>query len=72
MNDRVKTIFEQAQKLPSEDRAELAGLLLATIDVDPAVEKAWATEVNDRIDAHEKGELTSKPASEVLAKHLKS
>ena len=72
MNDRVKTIFEQAQKLPSTERAELAGLLLETIDVDPAIQQAWVDEVNDRIIAHEARELATKSAADVLAKHLKA
>ena len=42
MNQRVKTIFDEAQKLAPADREELADLLLATIEVDPGVEKAWA------------------------------
>ena len=69
MNDCVKTIFEQAQKLPSTERAELAELLLATIDVDPEIERAWTDEILDRIAAHERGELGSRPAAEALAKH---
>ena len=71
MNDRVRSIFEQAQKLPSTERAELAELLLATIDVDPEIGRAWTDEVLDRIAAHERGELGARPAAEVLAKHLK-
>lgn len=72
MNQRVKTIFDEAQKLAPADREELADLLLATIEVDPGIEKAWAEEIADRVSAHERGELSARPASEVMAKHLKT
>jgi putative addiction module component (TIGR02574 family) len=72
MNERVKTIFEAAQKLPPAEREELAELLMATIDVDPGIEKAWADEIEGRIAAHERGELSARPAEEVLAKYLKT
>ena len=72
MNIRVKTVFEKAQELTSEEREELAELLLATIDVDPDIEKAWAEEVADRIAAHERGDMSARPAAEVLAKHFKT
>ncbi len=68
MNERVKTILEEAQKLSVAEREELAGLLLATIEV----ETAWAAEIADRIAAHERGEMSARPAAEVLAKHLKA
>jgi Putative addiction module component len=71
MNQRIKTIFADAQKLAPADREELAELLLATIDSDPDVEAAWLLEIEDRIAAHERGELTTRPASDVLAKHRK-
>ena len=72
MNQRVKTIFEAAQQLPPAEREELAELLKATIDLDSGIEQAWATEIDDRIAAHERGEMTARPASEVLAKYLKT
>lgn len=71
MNQRIKTIFADAQKLAPADREELAELLLATIDTDPDVHAAWLLEIDDRIAAHERGELTTRPASDVLAKHRK-
>ena len=72
MNARVKTIFEEARMLPPEQREELAELLLATIEIDPEIAKAWADEIADRIAAHERGEMSTRPASEVLAKYLKA
>ncbi len=72
MNQRIKMIFEEAQQLAPAEREELAELLLATIDADPDIEKAWIKEVEDRIAAHERGEITTRSAAEVLAKHLKT
>lgn len=72
MNERVKSILEQAQELSAAEREELAGLLLATIEVDPEIESAWAAEIAGRIAAHERGELATRPASEVMAKYLKA
>ncbi len=71
MNQRIKMIFADAQKLAPADREELAELLLATIDSDPDVEAAWLLEIEDRIAAHARGELTARPAGDVLAKHRK-
>mgnify|MGYP001195912696 CR=1 FL=1 len=72
MNQRIKTIFEEAQQLTPREREELAELLLATIDVDPAIEAEWAKEIEDRISAHERGEMTTRPIADVLAKYLKT
>ena len=72
MNQRIKTIFEDAQKLSPAEREELAELLLATIDVDPEIEAEWAKEIEDRIRSHERGETTARPVAEVLAKYLKT
>ena len=52
MNQRIKTIFADAQKLSSAERDELAELLLATIDPDLEIETAWAVEANRRWDQH--------------------
>jgi putative addiction module component (TIGR02574 family) len=71
MNQRIKTIFADAQKLSPSEREELAELLLATIDVDADIESDWAKEIEDRIAAHERGEMTARPVREVLAKYLK-
>lgn len=52
MNQRIKTIFADAQKLSPAEREELAELLLATIDPDLEIETAWAEEANRRWDQH--------------------
>jgi hypothetical protein len=70
MNARLKSLFEQAQRLDASERHELAELLLATVEIDPGVDAAWSEEVADRISAHERGEMPTRSAREVLAKYL--
>jgi Putative addiction module component len=52
MNERVKTIFRDAQHLAPAEREELAELLIATLDDDIGVEKAWSKEAHRRWDEH--------------------
>ncbi|MCC7250662.1 addiction module protein [Hyphomicrobium sp.] len=70
MNARLRSIFEEAQKLSAGEREELAELLLATVDPDPGLGKAWADEVADRIAAHEHGDMPTRSAQSVLEKYL--
>ena len=52
MNQRVRTIFEQAQKLAPNEREVLAELLLGTIEPDTEFEQLWAQEAHRRWDEH--------------------
>lgn len=52
MNQRLKTIFEDAQKLGHAEREELVELLLATIDNAPGLDQAWADEAHHRWEQH--------------------
>lgn len=70
MNARLKSIFDEAQKLDAKERAELAELLLATVETDPALDQAWSEEVADRIAAHEAGDMPARSARAVLEKYL--
>ncbi len=72
MNERVKSLFKDAQQLAPAEREELAELLLATLDGEAGLEAAWLAEVEDRIAAHERGEMTARPASDVFAKYRKT
>jgi putative addiction module component (TIGR02574 family) len=72
MNKRVKSIAQEAERLPAEDRIELVEHLLSTLDKpDPEIDKAWAEESERRIDAYLRGEIPARDAEDVLAKHLK-
>lgn len=70
MNQRIRHLFNEAQRLTEREREELAELLLATVEADQGIEAAWVAEAEDRIAAHERGETTARPAADVLRKHL--
>jgi hypothetical protein len=72
MNERVKKLAEEISKLPSEEQAELMDeLLVLTCRPDPEIDRAWAREARDRLDAWRRGELKSRPVADALAKHIK-
>jgi putative addiction module component (TIGR02574 family) len=73
MNARIKTLEIEARKLTINDRFELVEHILASIDAtDPETDEACATEAQDRLAAWRTGEMPSRPATDVFAKHLKS
>ena len=71
MTSAVKELYEQASHLPPEDRAELAGMLLESIEEPPdeGVEEAWAAEIERRMADYRAGRVKTIPWSEVRA-HL--
>jgi putative addiction module component (TIGR02574 family) len=61
-------VVNDALSLPPRSRAKLAEKLLESLD-DPRrteIDHLWAEEVEDRIDAYEKGYLKSIPGKEVF------
>ena len=73
MNDRVRTIVEEARKLTPEERSELIGLLEAEFSGEQEgtpeeVEAAWLQEIERRIAEAERGETTFVNAEDVLAR----
>jgi putative addiction module component (TIGR02574 family) len=70
MTRAVEDLYAQASELPASDRAELAGLLLESIDEQPdeGVEDAWAAEIERRIADYRAGLVTTIPWSEVRAR----
>jgi putative addiction module component (TIGR02574 family) len=71
MTRAVEELYEQASQLPVEERAELAGMLLESIEEPPdeGVEEAWAAEIERRIADYRAGRVKTIPWSEVRA-HL--
>jgi putative addiction module component (TIGR02574 family) len=68
MSAESKRILESALELPPVERAELVEEILSSFDF-PArreVDALWAKEAEDRIEAYERGEVTSRPAGEVF------
>jgi putative addiction module component (TIGR02574 family) len=52
MNRAIQDLYERASELAPEDRAELAGLLLESLEDDvpgDEIEQAWAAEVERRM-----------------------
>jgi len=72
MNERIKAITEEVERLPVPDRVRLVEFLLATLDKpDPDIDLAWAEECEQRLDRYLRGETTMLNAGEVLAKYGK-
>ena len=71
MSRAVEELYAQASHLSEEDRAELAGKLLESIEdaPDEGVEKAWAAEIERRMVEYRAGRVKTIPWSEVRA-HL--
>lgn len=68
----AQQILRDALNLSPVERAELVERILASFSFPErqTIDALWATEVEDRIDAFEAGELKSKPAAEVFARFL--
>ncbi|NIS46326.1 MAG: addiction module protein [Aliifodinibius sp.] len=70
MSDTTEKIVAQALQLPPIERAELIEELLSSFEFPSrrSIDKLWAKEVEDRIDAYERGHLGATPAKEVFDK----
>jgi putative addiction module component (TIGR02574 family) len=61
-------LFQEAMALPTNQRMELAERLLSSIGSSDQIDKLWAIEAEDRIDAYEKGKLKAVSAEDVFRK----
>ena len=68
MSKRGTEVLEEALSLPPAERAELADRLLTSLDaaLDDRIDKLWAQEAEDRLDAFERGEIKAVSAREVF------
>ena len=65
-----RKILEEALALPPTGKTELVDCLLASLDVpDKEIDQLWGEEVEQRIDAYERGELKALKIEEVLKKY---
>ena len=64
----VDALVAEALKLPAEERALVADQLLASLSEDPAIEEAWATEVERRIAEIESGRAQLVPAADAIGR----
>jgi len=68
MSPNSENVLNLALALPPIERAELVEQLLGSFDFPSRqeIDSLWAQEVEDRINAFERGELSSKPAHQVF------
>ncbi len=68
MSTSLKQIEEQAHTLSAEDRAKLAETLLESLHAPLSdIEKAWAEEIDQRLAAFDRGEISAYSAEDVFA-----
>jgi putative addiction module component (TIGR02574 family) len=67
MTKGAKAILAEALRLDTNERAEVAAELLASLDgpADPDAEAAWAAEIERRVAALEAGTVTLEPWEDV-------
>ena len=67
MGRTVHEIFQDASELPDRDRAELAGMLIESLDgePDPDAEALWSEEVERRVRQVDAGEVALIPWEQV-------
>jgi len=70
MSPTVEKLFREASDLPDTERAELAGMLLESLEGerDEGVEAAWAEEIERRVRQIDRGEVKTIPWEEVRTK----
>ena len=68
MSATVEILEAEALLLTRDARARLIERLIASLDVDPDVEEAWAVEVERRQAEIESGTVSMVPGPETLAK----
>ena len=72
MNRAVQEAYEQASRLDSEERAELAALLLESIEdtsrADAGMEESWAAEIEHRMAEYRAGRMGTLSWQDLRAK----
>ena len=72
MNAHVKKLTEEAAKLSPLERAELIEGILSSLDKpDTDIDRAWAHEAQDRLEAYERGEIEALDFEEVVESAIK-
>ena len=68
--DVANNILKDALTLKPSQKAELIDRLLSTLDKpDREIDKLWAKEAEDRIDAYDRGKIKAVPLEKVLEKY---
>jgi putative addiction module component (TIGR02574 family) len=68
MSSTVEALEAEALQLSAAERARLVERLIASLDIDPEVEEAWAAEVERRNTEIESGAVALLSGPEALAK----
>ena len=68
MSSNVEELEAEALRLSSGERARLVERLIASLDIDPEIEEAWAAEVERRHAEIESGAVSLLPGPETLIK----
>jgi putative addiction module component (TIGR02574 family) len=68
MSASLEAVEAEALRLSPNERAKLVERLIASLDADPAVEEAWATEVERRLAEIDAGTASILPGPETIAK----
>ena len=68
MASSIEMIEAEALRLSPAERARLVERLIASLDVDPGVDEAWATEVERRNGEVESGTVSLLSGPEAIAK----
>lgn len=68
MSDRGTEILKEALTLPPGERADIAEQLLSSLDAPErqSIDRLWAGEAEDRLQAYEKGEIKAIPGTQVF------
>jgi putative addiction module component (TIGR02574 family) len=70
MTNAAKNLSAQARELSPDERLEVVDDILASLDEpDPAIDRLWAKEAEERLAAYRRGEIKAVPLQEVLAKY---
>ena len=69
MTGSVDTLASEAMRLPPDQRLTLAHLILSSVEPAPSaeVDAAWDSEIRQRIERYDAGEVRGIPAAEVVA-----
>jgi putative addiction module component (TIGR02574 family) len=70
MSPSIRDLYEKASELPPDQRAELAGLLLESLEDrrdDDGIEEAWAREIERRMADYRAGRIKTISWQEVRA-----
>ncbi len=68
----VEEIFLEVSPLKSLDKLQLVEKILASLHpIDKEIETVWAKEAEARVEAYEKGVLSTVSADEIFAKYQK-